>query len=159
MGVGGVGALTKNRAYANAMRSSLRPCSKRIYKVIIVISAKIFSKTDITKLIYFRFLNTIQILINNQNLNFALRMNPSNLIHILEYLGENNSQLNQDLYVASQFNLFNQKFEGYFVEVGGANGIDLSNTYLLEKEFGWKGIIVEPAKIWHEMLLKKIDPV
>jgi FkbM family methyltransferase len=81
-------------------------------------------------------------------------MNPKHLIHILEYLGENKSQLNQDLYVASQFNLFNSKFEGYFVEIGGANGIDLSNTYLLEKEFGWKGIIVEPAKIWQEMLLK-----
>jgi FkbM family methyltransferase len=119
-----------------------------------MINAKLFSKTDMTALIYYKFLNQIQTFINNQNLNFVLRMNPKNLTHILEYLGENKSQLNQDLFVASQFNLFNQKFEGYFVEVGGANGIDLSNTYLLEKEFRWKGIIVEPAKIWHEELLK-----
>jgi FkbM family methyltransferase len=127
---------------------------RNLARILILINTKVFSKTDITTQFYYRFLNRIQILTNNQNLKFALRMNPDNLIHILEYLGENKSQLNQDLYVASQFNLFNQKFEGYFIEVGGANGIDLSNTYLLEKVFGWKGIIVEPAKIWQEMLLK-----
>jgi FkbM family methyltransferase len=51
--------------------------------------------------------------------------------------------------VLSQLNL---KKEGYFVEFGATNGIDISNTLLLEKEFGWKGILAEPAKFWHESL-------
>lgn len=38
------------------------------------------------------------------------------------------------------------------MEFGATNGIDLSNTYLLEKDFGWKGVLCEPAKEWHEKL-------
>ena len=46
------------------------------------------------------------------------------------------------------------KRDGYFVEFGATNGVDLSNTWLLEKEFGWKGILAEPSKYWHEELSK-----
>lgn len=41
---------------------------------------------------------------------------------------------------------------GYFAEVGAANGVEFSNTYLLEKRFGWTGILVEPARTWHESI-------
>ena len=44
------------------------------------------------------------------------------------------------------------KKEGYFVEFGGTNGLDLSNTHFLETEFNWQGIIAEPAKTWHQDL-------
>lgn len=39
-----------------------------------------------------------------------------------------------------------------FVEFGAANGINFSNTYLLETEFFWKGILVEPSRFWNESL-------
>jgi FkbM family methyltransferase len=55
------------------------------------------------------------------------------------------------LFVLSRLNY---KRNGYFVEFGATNGIDLSNTWLLEKEFGWNGILAEPAKIWHQELEK-----
>jgi len=50
------------------------------------------------------------------------------------------SQRAQDI-----FALFACSFKknGYFVEFGALNGIDFSNTYLLEK-IGWKGIACEP---------------
>jgi FkbM family methyltransferase len=59
------------------------------------------------------------------------------------------SQLQQDLFV-----LLSLKFKtgGFFVEFGATDGINLSNTYMLEKNFGWKGILAEPARSWHASL-------
>jgi FkbM family methyltransferase len=39
------------------------------------------------------------------------------------------------------------------VEFGATNGVDLSNTYLLETKFGWTGILAEPARVWHDALV------
>ena len=59
------------------------------------------------------------------------------------------SQLGQDLFVLNELNFKNS---GFFVEFGATNGVDLSNSYLLEKDFGWNGILSEPAKIWRDEL-------
>ena len=48
------------------------------------------------------------------------------------------SQLKQDIFVLLETGF---KRNGFFVEFGATNGIDLSNTYLLEKRFGWNGIL------------------
>tara|TARA_B100001094_G_scaffold325262_1_gene379293 strand:- start:760 stop:1866 length:1107 start_codon:yes stop_codon:yes gene_type:complete len=53
-----------------------------------------------------------------------------------------NSQLNQDLWV---LRTLNQKEEGFFIEIGAANGIVISNTLKLEKEYNWKGLCIEPS--------------
>jgi FkbM family methyltransferase len=52
------------------------------------------------------------------------------------------SQINQDLKVLDHYN---KKRNGYFVEIGANDGISLSNTYLLEKKYNWKGICIEPV--------------
>jgi len=51
------------------------------------------------------------------------------------------SQLNQDIEVLK---FYNYKLNGFFIEIGASDGIELSNTYLLEKDYNWKGICVEP---------------
>lgn len=40
-------------------------------------------------------------------------------------------------------NVLNFKTGGYFLEIGAADGIEASNTYLLEKKFNWTGLAVE----------------
>ena len=37
-----------------------------------------------------------------------------------------------------------QKKNGFFIEIGVGNGVDLSNSLLLEKKYNWKGILCEP---------------
>jgi FkbM family methyltransferase len=59
------------------------------------------------------------------------------------------SQFLQDLWVA--YELGSRK-NGYFVEFGGADGIKGSNSYFLERELGWNGIVAEPARIWQTAL-------
>lgn len=60
------------------------------------------------------------------------------------------SQLGQDLAVLEYYN---NKEGGYFVEVGAADGIELSNTYLLEKKYNWKGICAEPIPEQYKKLV------
>ena len=61
------------------------------------------------------------------------------------------SQHKQDLFVLASLD---GKTNGYFVEFGATDGIHISNTYLLEKDYGWTGIVAEPCKAWHEALLQ-----
>lgn len=59
------------------------------------------------------------------------------------------AQLFQDLFVLF---MLRGKRNGFFVEFGATNGVEVSNTYLLETKCGWSGILAEPARIWHEAL-------
>ena len=83
------------------------------------------------------------------DIEFLLTLPSSKVSMVLKYLRKSRSQIRQDLFVLSQLNF---KRDGFFVEFGATDGIDLSNTYLLEKEFSWTGILAEPAKCWHNDL-------
>ena len=51
------------------------------------------------------------------------------------------SQAGQDFWLAGE--VFCQKRNGYFVDVGAHDGYKYSNTYYLEKTLGWSGVCVE----------------
>ena len=61
------------------------------------------------------------------------------------------SQLGQDLFALYSLSW---KRGGFFVEFGATNGVDLSNTYLLEKDFDLIGILAEPVAVWHAELTR-----
>lgn len=91
---------------------------------------------------------------DSEGLDFILGFPDEYAAPLLRNLRKSKSQLKQDLFVLSELNF---KRNGYFVEFGATNGVDLSNTHLLEKEFGWSGILAEPAKCWHAALKKNRD--
>ena len=68
------------------------------------------------------------------------------LAYVLKNFDLSKAQIFQDIFVLF---MTNEKKGGYFVEFGATNGVTLSNTYLLEKSFGWEGILAEPARCWH----------
>lgn len=65
---------------------------------------------------------------------------------------KSHAQLRQDLWVLAETG---GKRGGFFVEIGAFDGIEHSNTYLLEKEFGWTGILAEPNPDYHDILRKR----
>lgn len=75
-------------------------------------------------------------------LEFLKLIDPKQIQRVFELLSFSNSQFHQDLMVLSELDF---PFNGYFVEFGAHNGIELSNTLLLERKFDWSGILVEPC--------------
>ena len=61
------------------------------------------------------------------------------------------SQLGQDLEVIE---FYNNKKNGFFIEIGASDGISLSNTYLLETRYKWNGVCCEPIPKMFEKLVK-----
>jgi FkbM family methyltransferase len=51
------------------------------------------------------------------------------------------SQIGQESEVIK---FYNNKENGFFIEIGASDGLTLSNTYLLETKYKWKGICCEP---------------
>jgi len=73
-----------------------------------------------------------------------------------ELLKNSKSQLIQDLIVVDYFNF---KKNGVFVELGASDGVELSNTHLLEKSFEWEGVLIEPVKSSFKKLEKNRDGI
>jgi len=59
-------------------------------------------------------------------------------------------QRRQDKWVVER--VFKGKTGGYFLDIGAADGLSSSNTWVLEKHFGWTGICVEPQNAFFEEL-------
>lgn len=51
------------------------------------------------------------------------------------------SQAGQDYWVYGE--VFNEKRNGYFLDIGAHDGISISNTYLLEWRYNWDGLCIE----------------
>jgi len=63
------------------------------------------------------------------------------------------SQHAQDKWIVED--IYDKAREGYFVELAGGNGVLISNTYILETEYKWKGICIEANSTLFEDLVRK----
>ena len=108
---------------------------------------------------FFRILSFFGIsLLKTKNLKQLIEI-EKNIKDLIQFSGKNKglniknvkSQINQDIFVLYTAKL---KRNGFFVEFGATNGVDLSNTYLLEKDFGWRGILSEPNPHWRDEIIK-----
>jgi hypothetical protein len=61
------------------------------------------------------------------------------------------SQLGQDRFV---LRLLGFARNGFFLDSGASDGISANNTYLLETEYDWRGICVEPNSGFYKALVK-----
>lgn len=61
------------------------------------------------------------------------------------------SQAGQDDFVLA---ILKNKRNGCFLELGASDAVQISNTYLLEKEFGWTGLMIE-GDVTNEASYKK----
>lgn len=68
---------------------------------------------------------------------------------IVDLLPKSRSQFLQDIFCALALG---QARDGFFVEVGVGSGERISNTYMLEKEFDWTGILFEPNRTFHDSI-------
>lgn len=100
-------------------------------------------------------LENITSLIENEvirhDLEFIREMQNLEYETALNLLSKSKAQLRQDIFVLCEMQ-FNK--EDFFVEFGAANGVEYSNSYLLEMEYNWSGILCEPAKVWHKDLME-----
>lgn len=81
--------------------------------------------------------------IKNSTKNIVKKINLNTLFK------NSKSQLNQDIFVLQSLDF---KKNGFFIEIGAADGVNLSNTYLLEKQFNWNGILCEPSSIYKKTI-------
>ena len=83
------------------------------------------------------------------DLQFIKAMAPQHRSRCIDLLDQGHSQIRQDLFALAQLDF---KEGGFFVEFGATNGVSLSNTCLMERAFGWTGILAEPSRGWHDEL-------
>jgi FkbM family methyltransferase len=94
-----------------------------------------------------RIASTIREIENIENENFK------------RFIFRNIQYLEEGLQVLWILFIFNCRENGYFVEFGACDGLHFSNTNLLEKEFGWKGILVEPSRGYNNAISKNRNVV
>ena len=83
------------------------------------------------------------------DLEFIKAMEPDKRSRCVDMLEVSHSQVRQDIFALAQLDFMTG---GFFVEFGATNGVELSNSLLMERDFGWTGILAEPAAGWHDAL-------
>jgi len=88
------------------------------------------------------YLETLMpIYLHNQSIVFTLELGHKIGSDFLRLMELSKSQTHQDIFALNELKF---KRNGFFVDFGANDGVEFSNSHLLEKEFGYKGILAEP---------------
>jgi len=63
----------------------------------------------------------------------------------MKHMATSRAQIFQDAFV---LHVLGTEQPGFFVDFGATDGVSLSNSWLLETAYGWRGILAEPARNW-----------
>jgi FkbM family methyltransferase len=83
--------------------------------------------------------------------HFLTCLNPALIKPALRMLPNSKSENFQDIFALL---LAGERKDCFFVEFGATDGVQGSNSYMMEKIYGWTGILAEPARCWHASLHK-----
>ena len=72
-----------------------------------------------------------------------------NFIEHFSKITEIKSQLYQDVFASF---IIDKNFNKTFLEFGATDGLELSNSFMLENTLNWSGVLSEPSPQWHEVL-------
>jgi FkbM family methyltransferase len=117
---------------------------KRIVSMLFPLGRAILSRKS-TKRMIFNSIRLNRAEVSDLLLDEDLRF----IAYCMARRARSRSQIMQDLWVGYELG---EKRNGYFVEFGATNGLKNSNTWYLEKEMGWSGILAEPNPFWHRDL-------
>ena len=120
--------------------------NKFILKFFDTFGFEILKKDDVIKL----KIDDLKKALEREN-EFIPNQNETLLSYFFKKSKFSKSQLFQDLFV--DFVL--KKKDGFYCEVGAFDGVTFSNTYYLEKELNWTGILCEPNTKFHTSIQAK----
>ena len=77
-------------------------------------------------------------------------------IHYNDPITYSYSQYHEDVRLYRRF-FTDPKYigNGFFVEMGGSNGVTFSNSLIYEYALGWRGIVIEASPINYERIIKQ----
>jgi FkbM family methyltransferase len=131
-------ALTQkiSRAARNALRSPVRKAARSMGYEVLPVRAPLTAESAAFESLH-GVRNALAQVVDASERRFLERC--------AELAGHSRAQNFQDVFA---LHALRQKSAGFFVEFGSTDGVNLSNTHMLEKKFGWKGILAEPARCW-----------
>ena len=123
------------------MNNSLGPIRKTLERLGIA-----FTKTDTLKELV---LKQRQLERTERFHAFLTHLNPDSIRTALRMLPSSRSESFPDIFAML---VLGELQNGFFVEFGATDGVDGSNSYMMEKTYGWSGILAEPGRCWHASL-------
>ena len=125
---------------------------KIIKNIFAFFNIAIRSKSKLEK----KLANSVSMSKWEHDINFAIQIGSHLGPDFLKLMKLSKAQFRQDLFALKELNI---KKNGFFVEFGATDGVSGSNTFLLEKEFGYIGILAEPNPKQRKNIQKKRNAI